>query len=373
MRRSFVSALLLACAALLLFGGAAEAKPKKKRNRLPAKVPAAFVGVVPQTHVSAGEYGQMKRAGIRRVRVMFHRGAIESGPGVYNWASTDQLIGDAAKHGLTTFPFLYGSPAWSAFYDRIPCPDGDCSIVAPASDYTRHHFGAFAASAVQRYGPNGTFWKANPQLPYRPIRTWQIWNEMNSPKYWAPQVDAASYVALLAAASHWIKSVDPSARIVLGGVWGPQSAAKVLTPAKQYFKAIYKAGGAAHFDDLAVHPYGGKVNKVLAQIKEARRVANGNGDRKAKIWITEFGYASSGPKGSDLVKGKKGQARALKDTYRRLGKERKKLGITAAFWYAWRDTPADVFICAWCNSSGLLNVGGKAKPALKALKSIIKR
>ena len=29
----------------------------------------------------------------------------------------------------------------------------------------------------KRYGPRGSWWQDHPDVPKRPIRTWQIWNE----------------------------------------------------------------------------------------------------------------------------------------------------------------------------------------------------
>ena len=38
-------------------------------------------------------------------------------------------------------------------------------------------YAKYASELVRRYGPRGYFWRRNPSLPKRPIRTWQIWNE----------------------------------------------------------------------------------------------------------------------------------------------------------------------------------------------------
>ncbi len=39
----------------------------------------------------------------------------------------------------------------------------------------------YVTSFAQRYGPGGTFWSENPQLPYEPINSYEIGNEPNIP------------------------------------------------------------------------------------------------------------------------------------------------------------------------------------------------
>ena len=53
-----------------------------------------------------------------------------------------------------------------------------------------------------------------------PIRSWQIWNEPNLPKYFAPHPSPREYARLLQISHDAIKSRDPWARIVLAGMPG---------------------------------------------------------------------------------------------------------------------------------------------------------
>ena len=47
-------------------------------------------------------------------------------------------------------------------------------------DYT-----AYLRALVLRYGPAGSFWDQHPELPRRPQRDWQIWNEPHLDFYWS--------------------------------------------------------------------------------------------------------------------------------------------------------------------------------------------
>src|SRR4029077_1506715 len=93
--------------------------------------------------------------------------------------------------------------------------------LTPHSDAERAQLGAFAAAAAARYGPGGTFW-TNPASPCagcdpHPVRVWEIWNEQNAAPYW-DEPDPASYGAALVAARAGLRSADPAARILLGGL-----------------------------------------------------------------------------------------------------------------------------------------------------------
>jgi hypothetical protein len=94
-------------------------------------------------------------------------------------------------------------PGWAA---------GSGTELAPGhfADYE-----AFAAAVAARYGVGGSFWAANPQLPYLPIEQFEIWDEANSDNFWIyipnnawTNADAAAYAQLLIPTS----SRDPRGR-----------------------------------------------------------------------------------------------------------------------------------------------------------------
>ena len=45
--------------------------------------------------------------------------------------------------------------------------------------------------------PEGSFWSEHPELPALPIRAWQIWNEQNSPTFFAPKPSVRAYARML--------------------------------------------------------------------------------------------------------------------------------------------------------------------------------
>ena len=120
----------------------------------------------------------------------------------------------------------------------------------------------FLKLVVGRYGPGGSFWAANPGLPESPIRTWQIWNEENF-KYFVVRPSPADYGKLINISYAAIKSVDPGAKLILGGMFArPKEAEFKSKPPQAYFATdfldqLYNStpGIKSKFVGVALHPY----------------------------------------------------------------------------------------------------------------------
>ena len=48
------------------------------------------------------------------MRVWFSWAQVEPERGKFNWAMLDASVATNAKAGITTLPFLFGTPAWAA-------------------------------------------------------------------------------------------------------------------------------------------------------------------------------------------------------------------------------------------------------------------
>ncbi|MQA74383.1 MAG: hypothetical protein GEU88_08615 [Solirubrobacterales bacterium] len=341
------------------------------RERARAEAAGLVVGVVPQRGIGHLETGRMADAGIGSLRFWLSWPSVEPERGHYDWSGPDQIVESAAASGIATLPYLYGSPGWAIALDGYDC-EVKCGAYAPASALTRGAFASFAGAAVRRYGPEGSFWRAHPALPHLPIRAWQVWNEQNSPFFFRPRADASSYAALLERTATAVRAVDPGAEVIVGGMWGATSSPSGVIGTGRYLRDLYRVDGASEsFDSISVHPYDPRTKGVLAQIRAARRVARRAGDAAAGLWVTEVGWASAGRRNEGLVKGRSGQARMLRRTFTRLIDRAERWNLRGAYWYAWRDTVRGGAVCAWCARAGLLTRGGRAKPAYRALRTLV--
>jgi hypothetical protein len=268
------------------------------------------IGVVPQRPYADSDTKAMTSAGISSVRVWFSWAQIERQPGDFNWGAVDQTVATNARAGMTTLPFLFGTPNWAAGLDGWYCEPDVCMSLPPHTDESRQAFADFAAAAVRRYGPGGTFWRQRSDLRPMPIQTWQIWNEPNLSSFWEPAVDPIAYGELVEAAAPAIRAEDPNAQILLAGLTGTKTNVKRMSSAAFLTQLYTVPGITAAFDGIAVHPYNRAVRGTLDQVQTARRIADAHGD-DAGLWITEIGWASAGKRRWGLVKSRVGQARSL--------------------------------------------------------------
>jgi hypothetical protein len=352
----------VACALTVAACGAADgADPESE------PVPATFFGVMTQGPPTDATFEPMKPAGIGTFRSFFPWSQLEPGPDDYDWSIADSVVSGAAERGIEVLPYLLATPPWVAKLDRGDCGER-CGLFAPDSPETLGAWSNFVAAAVERYGPGGEFWHEHPDLPKVPIRSWQIWNEQNSPSFYAPRPDPDSYARLVEVAAQAIHDRDPDAEVVLGGMFGTPFGGKPPgISAPDFLQQLYSVlGSDPPFDAVGVHPYGAHTSKVIEQVEGLRDVIEGSGD-DARLWVTEMGWSSD--EGDEpLQRGPDGQATALTESYDYLLSNRGALNLQGIVWYSWTDFRGAA-ICAWCAASGLFTEDGTPKPAWSAFTS----
>ncbi len=189
----------------------------------------------------------------------------------YHWWALDSRIAHLAGHRLRPYAVLNDSPLWA----REP---GTGHFGPPREQYVSH-YAAFAAEAALRYGPGGSFWAANPQLPYMPITNWEIWTEPNHPFFWGEHVPSPRrYAAMLSAAASMIRAAQPEATVVFGGLSGTGKPVKFL---RRVMAAQPTLTG--QLDHVGFHPYGATTAQGLRRIERFRDALDANG--LAGIWI----------------------------------------------------------------------------------------
>ena len=133
-----------------------------------------------------------------------------------DFSQTDQIVGLAARRGLSVLPVPMYAPVWD-LETNPPRWDYD-PVNWPIQPHDPAPYADYLGALVARYGPQGTFWSQNPSIPRMPIRRWQVWNEPNLNYFWSSEPFADTYVVLLRAAHDAIKRADPGAQVVLAGL-----------------------------------------------------------------------------------------------------------------------------------------------------------
>ncbi len=84
-------------------------------------------------------------------------------------------------------------------------------------------------------GRGGSFWSTHPDVPYRPVHVWQLWNEPNF-KYFVARPNPVEYGKLIKLSYPVIRRADPRAKVVLGGLFAaPKEAEYRHRPPLAYF------------------------------------------------------------------------------------------------------------------------------------------
>jgi len=306
-------------------------------------VPFGFAGVMIDGPMNAPGYDPsaemdvMVASGVESVRFAFHwvdgqpyRSAAE----VPDWQRPlfhdldgvpttfhrfDPMVAGAARRGLRLLANVTTAPPWAAKYPR--------KFGSPPRSNAA--YAAFVGELVRRYGPRGSFWTENPDLPKRPIRTWQLWNEPNLRYSWTDARWAGPYVRLLRAGRAAVKSVDRRARIMLAGL--PNVSWRDLD-------RIYRVRGARRlFDEVAIHPYTAPPAGVVTILERVRATMRRHGDRRKPVSVTEFGWPSSKGKvrGIGVSTDRRGQAARLRHALPLLVRNRKRLRLSSVYYYTW--------------------------------------
>ena len=305
-------------------------------------------------------FGRMAADHIGYFRFLLGWPQVESVRGRYSFEFYDQLITQLAQHHLRFLPVLFGSPRWAS---SAPSGATDVAGYPPVQPI---QFAQFAAVCVQRYGPDGTFWRAHPELPYYPIRVWQIWNEPNLIAYWRPTPNARAYVRLLRDSYRAIKRVARHTIVVTAGM-----PALSATEESRWLTALYRAGLSGNFDALAIHLYGPTPSWALNRMKAARQIMDQFGDRRKPLWVTEVGWAGGPP--DPYLASQHGQRVQMFRFLRLVAKNRARLGLGELIWYDWQDYVYGPDPSWWGYHLGLYTTNLRPKPALAVLAAAAKR
>jgi hypothetical protein len=358
-------AILLALALSLLATAPADAAKRR--------VPHGFYGAMwdgavtqAQESVQAAQWDLMARSGVESVRTVFSWAAAQPVDGAPpSFAATDRVVGLAAARRIRLLPVVRGAPAWA----RRQPPD-TVSLPARAGD-----FSAYLEALVRRYGPEGSFWEERPDVPRRPLREWQIWNEPHLGDAGNTE-DVATwtreYAELLRASNATLEYLDPGSVTVLAGL---------ADFAWDHLERLYRAGIRGHYDVAAINLFTRRPRLVLKGLRYVRRVLRRAGDSRKPMWLTETTWpASKGrlqkPRASwqrDWETTDEGMATRLRSFYTLAVRQRRGLRLGRVYWYTWASgySRSDLFDFAGLNSFS--DGSATRRPALAAYAASARR
>lgn len=292
------------------------------------------------------ELDTMWNTGIRWLRFDVDWSVVEATRGQQNWSAIDRLVDRARARGLNLLGIVTYTPAWA----RVAGTSD--SHGRPADPAT---FATFAKQAAERY--NGK------------VATWEIWNEPNLVNFFRPAPNADAYVQLLSAAAQAIRSVQPGAMILNGGLAPAVDDGTNIAPTT-YVQQLYQRGAQQYFDALSVHPYSWPALpsdastqswNTFYRMRFMRDTMVQYGDSATEIWATEFGAPTG--RASDAVSAQR-QADIIRDGIA----EARRLGyVDKVFVYTLRNHGTNLSDRE--QNFGLLEYNFTAKPSLAVVQS----
>jgi polysaccharide biosynthesis protein PslG len=275
------------------------------------------------------DLGRMGEARIGMYRARFRQDEINGPTG---WSRLDNLARIAAENGVTLQPVLINMPGEA--------------YAPPKTRTERDRFGEFAAAAVRRYGPNGTFWTTC-ACPMRPVRVWEVWNEPNLAPYW-DLPNPAEYGALLSSTRSALRKADPTARVLFGGLAYPSSLSATRLEPNAFLRDTIQAVGASRFDALALHNYrpdsARAVDTLIAGTVQTLKTYGGTtpqGAPRHQVWVNEFGRPTELDNPNTAVDERAAseatQQAWLDDFLKRLLAQASAWNLGPVMWYSLRD------------------------------------
>ena len=200
-------------------------------------------------------------AGLSWVRMDLTWAAVETAPGIYNWAAYDNLLSSLQSRGMNALLILdYGNVLYTGA-NNLP-PTNATSIQA---------FGNFANAAARHFAGSGV--------------CFEIWNEPNGNGFWPPASNPTQYAALAQPTSQRLLEGDASAPVVTGGLSGFDFG---------FFAGYLPLGGALGASAVGVHPYDCQPPELLSdRVVYLRAITARMVTPAPPIWDTEWGFSSS--------------------------------------------------------------------------------
>jgi hypothetical protein len=309
---------------------------------------------------------RLRGGGAGWIREDFLWDQIEPAKGDFRWGRSDALMASAAKTGTNVLAILDYSARWAS-----SDPSGGGDIHYPPKNFA--DYANFATKVVERYGSDGTFWAARPDLPRRPLAAVELWNEPWGSWFWKPNPDPAAYARMVRTAATAIRAAKPDMKILISG---DLIAIRSDGRGARWLEDVLAADGglAPLFDAYSTHPYPSPRNRGpldttsgpeyrFDRAQLTRDIASARAALKP-VWITEVGWSTAASVSDAVTEAT--QATFVKDA---IGNAITKQKVERIFIFGW-DRSNGVATDREGNY-GLQRYDGTLKPAWTALAGTI--
>lgn len=218
---------------------------------------------------------------------------VEVQPNQYDWNAYDALVATDSHHRLNTNAILLGRPAFRQDGDSIAnlftpiFADGSDDGGAGDSIHPDNYWAQFVHHAVLRYKPGGVLAQIRGFEANQGIRAWEVWNEPDVPQFW--RAGSEAYARLLKVAAIVIRTVDPDAKVLFGGLLYANDQGFLSQVLRQFQSDPLRDRYDWFFDVMALHSYddpwrSGWLTKVVEVTFKVFRISR-------PVWLNETGVS----------------------------------------------------------------------------------
>lgn len=223
----------------------------------------------------AKDFQLMRQLGITTLRESFAWDDFEPAPGQYDFTWLRKFLRLARADGIHLRPWVGYTPAWAA-----------------ADPYT--------ATPWNQPPKNESLWYAfvrrltQVSVPYHVVLSYEIYNEENSPAWWAGT--PLQYAQTLIAGAQAVHSVSPRMPILFGGMYEPSTT---------WLTDVDEAGARPFYDVIPFHAYPGTGTPGQPWSPGTVETYPGPAypgrfwpyvkahDAGKPVWVNEMGYATA--------------------------------------------------------------------------------
>lgn len=304
-------------------------------------------GVQIKETIRPEDFARIRQAGFGFVRLALYWDVVEKTKGRFDWSDYDPLIAALRAQGLHAVMTVTSGHAAYDGSVRAPQPNKDRAKTrtrAPARAESVEAFTRFAAAAAKRYGGSDI--------------VWEIWNEPDSRRFWAPRPDVNRYAALMQRSCAAIRAIDPQA-IVMG------PALAFVPDGRDGVRADFLDEVLRHsacLSAVSVHPYRHGREAPETALADYAQVTRRMALARTYVPLinSEWGYSSA-----------RGQEEAQADFVLRTRLVDMMWGVPRSVWYEWQDSkPASDDAES---GFGLVRMDGREKQAFRVLRETLPR
>ncbi len=220
---------------------------------------------------------KLENLNLKWVREEFNWNIIEPSEGNFDWNGYDRIMQKYNQAEINVLGILAYSADWAS--------------TAPNNISTNR----------DKHPPISADWKNFVEAVvnrYPEVLHWEVWNEPNHEGFLVSENQVADYIAILQTASEAIRSENPNAKVITGGLSGSDS---------DFIRRLYLGGAKELFDIVAIHPYRINFGKSIYSPEEKQFGLNNLSNdiyiirsmiraydpaSPAPIWITELGWST---------------------------------------------------------------------------------